>query len=204
MVIRNLFALSRLRTKEKSWWRHQMEKKFPRYWPFVRGIHRSPVNSLHNGQWRGALVFSLICVWINSWANAGEAGDWRRYHAQYDVTVMWPLAARYCDVRETSSYINNLEMTRSRVCSGHKYDVHQPPVVKIRLEIPLKSPRGLWANRVTHKPSNYLNQCWLIVIGPLVTCLDQSIAVFFPENEFENVACITAAISSGRMFELYM
>ena len=24
-------------------------KHFPRYWPFVRGIHRSPVNSLHKG-----------------------------------------------------------------------------------------------------------------------------------------------------------
>ena len=27
-------------------------KLFPRYWPFVRGIHRSPVNSPHKGQWR--------------------------------------------------------------------------------------------------------------------------------------------------------
>ena len=35
---------------------------FPRYWPFVRGIHRSPVNSPHKGQWRGALMFSLIYV----------------------------------------------------------------------------------------------------------------------------------------------
>ena len=25
-------------------------KHFPRYWPFVRGIHRSPVNSAHKGQ----------------------------------------------------------------------------------------------------------------------------------------------------------
>ena len=40
-------------------------KHFPRYWPFVRGIHRSPVNSPHKGQWRGALMFSLICAWIN-------------------------------------------------------------------------------------------------------------------------------------------
>ena len=38
---------------------------FPRYWPFVRGIHRSPVNSPHKGQWRGALIFSFICAWIN-------------------------------------------------------------------------------------------------------------------------------------------
>ena len=40
-------------------------KHFPRYWSFVRGIHRSPVNSSLKGQWRGALMFSLICVWIN-------------------------------------------------------------------------------------------------------------------------------------------
>ena len=38
-------------------------KHFPCYWPFVRGIHRSPVNSPHKGQWRGALLFSLI--WYN-------------------------------------------------------------------------------------------------------------------------------------------
>ena len=37
-------------------------KHFPRYWPFVRGIDRSPVNSPHKGQRREALVFSLICV----------------------------------------------------------------------------------------------------------------------------------------------
>ena len=59
-------------------------KHFPRYWPFVRGIHRSPVNSPHKGQWRGALMFSLICVWINAWVNNREAGDLRRYH-----TPLW-------------------------------------------------------------------------------------------------------------------
>ena len=63
-------------------------KHFPRNWPFVRGIHRSPVNSPHKGQWRGALMFSLICVWINDWVNNREAGDLRRYRAHYDVIVM--------------------------------------------------------------------------------------------------------------------
>ena len=65
-------------------------KHFPRYWLFVRGIHRSPVNSPHKGQWRGALMFSLICVWINSWVNNRETGDLRRHRAHYDVIVMWP------------------------------------------------------------------------------------------------------------------
>ena len=53
-------------------------KHFPRYWPFVQGIHRSPVNSPYKGQWHGALIFCLICVWINGWVSNGEAGDLRR------------------------------------------------------------------------------------------------------------------------------
>ena len=53
-------------------------KHFPRYWPFVWGIHRWPVNSQHKGQWHGALMFSLVS--INGWVNNGEAGDLRRHH----------------------------------------------------------------------------------------------------------------------------
>ena len=30
----------------------------------------------------------LICTRINGWVNNGEAGDLRRHHAHYDVTVM--------------------------------------------------------------------------------------------------------------------
>ena len=50
-------------------------KHFPRYWPFVRGIHRSPVNYPHKGQWCWVLMFSLIYAWINGWVNNREAGD---------------------------------------------------------------------------------------------------------------------------------
>ena len=64
-------------------------KHFPRYWPFVRGIHRSPVNSPHKGQCRGALMFSLTCVWSNGWVNNREPGDLRRYHAHCDVILMY-------------------------------------------------------------------------------------------------------------------
>ena len=63
-------------------------KHFPRYWPFVRRIHRSPVNSPHKGQWRGAFMFTLICIWINGWVNNREAGGLRCSFAHYDVTVM--------------------------------------------------------------------------------------------------------------------
>ena len=63
-------------------------KHFPRYWSFVRGIHRSTVNSPHKGQWRGALMFSLICARINGRVNNREAVDLRRHRAHYDVVVM--------------------------------------------------------------------------------------------------------------------
>ena len=65
-------------------WRH-----FPHYWPFVRGIYRSPVvNSPYKGQWRGALMFSLICVSTNGWVNNRDAADLRHHWAHYDITVM--------------------------------------------------------------------------------------------------------------------
>ena len=63
-------------------------KHFLCYWPFVRGINRSPVNSLHKGQWHCALMFSFICIWINGGVNNDEAGDLRRHRAHYDVNVM--------------------------------------------------------------------------------------------------------------------
>ena len=50
-------------------------KHFPRNWPFVRGIHLSPVNSPHKGQWRGALMFSLICA-LNKRLSKQSWGWW--------------------------------------------------------------------------------------------------------------------------------
>ena len=78
-----------------SWWRHQMETcsaplAFVRgIHRWLRGIHRSPVNSPHTDQWCGALVFSLICVWRNGSVNNQDAGDLRGHCSHYDVTVMW-------------------------------------------------------------------------------------------------------------------
>ena len=63
-------------------------KHFPRNWPFVWGIHRSPVNSPDQGQLCGTLMFSLICAWIYDWVNNRKAGDLRRHRAHYDVIVM--------------------------------------------------------------------------------------------------------------------
>ena len=74
-------------------------KHFPRYWHFVRGIHRSPVNSPHKGQWRGAQIFSLICAWINGWVNNRETPSrslWR--HCNDHPTLICDI--QYRDTRQ--------------------------------------------------------------------------------------------------------
>ena len=83
VILRNIYIAC-------LWWRRKMEtfSAFSRYRPFVRGIHRSPVNSPHKGQWRGALMFSLIWAWKNGRVSNRYVGDLRRHRAHYDVTVI--------------------------------------------------------------------------------------------------------------------
>ena len=58
---------------------------FTCYWPFMMGIHRSPLYSFHKYQWRGDLTFSLNCAWTNDRANNR---DLRRHRAHQDNIVM--------------------------------------------------------------------------------------------------------------------
>ena len=69
-----------------AWWRHQIET-FPALLALCAG--NSPVT--------GALMFYLIYAWINGWVNHREAGDLRRHHAHYYVTVMIPGCLRVKD-----------------------------------------------------------------------------------------------------------
>ena len=85
-----------------TWWRHQMET-FSALLALCAGNSPVPVTSPHKGQWRGALMFSLICVWINCWINNREAGDLRRYGAHSDVIVMIKIYAFYS--RNISEYV---------------------------------------------------------------------------------------------------
>ena len=78
-------------------------KHFPHYWPFVWGIHRWPVNSNHKGQWRTALMHSLICACSNGWVNNRCASDLRRHRAHYNVTVMMITTG---DLSQNFPYLN--------------------------------------------------------------------------------------------------
>ena len=58
---------------------------FPRYWPFVRGIHQSPMKNASDVElW----CFLWSAHWINGWAINHEASDLRRHCTHYDVIVM--------------------------------------------------------------------------------------------------------------------
>ena len=91
-------------------------KHFPHYWLFVRGIHWWPVDSPHIGQWHRALMFSLICAWINCWANNRDTCEWRCHGALYGVTVMMYFSLKrslvLLEINEIL-HIENKKMTKS-------------------------------------------------------------------------------------------
>ena len=63
-------------------------KHFPRYWHFVRGIHRSPVNSPHKRPVALSFDVSLICAWTNGWVNHRDASDLGRHCVNFGVTFI--------------------------------------------------------------------------------------------------------------------
>ena len=93
-------------------------KHFPRQWPLVREIHRSPVNSPHKGQRCRSLMFSLICARTNSWSHNEDAGVLRHHYAHYDVIVMGMLTE--CEYFMTHRIFQNNKHV-FRVCPIPRY-----------------------------------------------------------------------------------
>ena len=61
-------------------WNH-----FPPYWPFVRGIDRSSVDSFHKGQWRGAWMLWYVHE--------------HTIEQTIEISVIWDAIERYRDVQ---------------------------------------------------------------------------------------------------------
>ena len=74
-----LFMLTKI-WKNVSLWRHQMET-FSALLVLLCG-------EFTEGQWRGALMFPLICARLNACVNNREAGDLRRHRTHYDIIVI--------------------------------------------------------------------------------------------------------------------
>ena len=54
-------------------------KRILRYCPLLRGIHQSPVDSLHKGTVIRTLGVSVLFVWTTCWTNSRLTGDSRRH-----------------------------------------------------------------------------------------------------------------------------
>ena len=124
-------------------------KHFRRYWTFVRGMHRSPVNSPHKVQWRGALIVSLICA-LNKrlskqswgrWFGAPSRSSWRHHNdLNIDVTIiseyvlcavrmlrLWTLAKYSCIATDPLCVVWRRALTTCLLCGAplYKVDLYQ-------------------------------------------------------------------------------
>ena len=144
-------------------------KHFPRNWPFVRRIHRSPVNSPHKGQWRRALMFPLICVWINDWVNNREAGDLRRHLDHYDVSVMENVLIITLIPRQDRR--RHFQTHFLRKCFEFLLIFHWSLFPRVQLTIYQRWFRSwLGADQVT---SHHLNQWWSGLLTHICVTLPQ-------------------------------
>ena len=111
-------------------------KHFPRYWPFVQGIHRSPVNSPHKGQWRGALMFSLICAWINGRVNNPDAGDF-----ETPPQPLW----RHC-----SAWLLNWHNYSIALTLRKQLENYSKSITRFNTELQIHMTRNKWKYFVCH------------------------------------------------------
>ena len=83
-------------------------KHFPPYWPFVWGIHRSPVNSPHKVQWPWPLMFSLICA-LNKGLSTQSWGWWFEMPSR----SLW----RHCNILwNVKCHIEHLALNMTFIC----------------------------------------------------------------------------------------
>ena len=196
-------------------------KHFPRYYPFVRGILPSPVNSPHKGQWRQALMFSLICAGINGWINNREAGDLRRHRAHYDVTVMDKL---FIKLHWTSDKLQSIVVTQGvqeywcriccpwitslyhwRVCTLHRRCTKPLPKPTKQIYDPILSHHGSINATAWHRCNDLIN---LVGYTPgSVSCMSwtpfhrksnsmkiDNFAIFLTCHECTDIACHVQAL----------
>ena len=94
-------------------------KHFPRYWPFVWGIHRWPVNSPHEGQWHRALIFSSICTWTKGWVANRIPVIWDA--TALIMTSLWWSWKTWVKSRDTYPQQNTTKQIN--ICTGIFYNL---------------------------------------------------------------------------------
>ena len=86
----------------------------------VRSLHDDVIK-------RGALMFSLICTWINGWVNNGEAGDLRRHRGHHDVNVMGTISSYNPKIRRSVAAYVAAQRDLTKCWHCHKSLKKKPP-----------------------------------------------------------------------------
>ena len=86
-LVLSVIAITMSNGNRRTLW-HMMTSSNGNIFRVTGPLCGGPVNSPHKGQWRWALMFSLICAGINDWVNNRKVGDLRRHRSHYDVNVM--------------------------------------------------------------------------------------------------------------------
>ena len=120
-----------------SWWHHQMET-FPRYWPFMQRMHRSPVDFLHKDQWRGAVMFFFhLC--LNKRLSKQTWGWW----FETPWSSLWYHCNIQCLVALSLELLHNIwelmEFTKSTHVQAETWFNHLILAARIKIKMPLQA-----------------------------------------------------------------
>ena len=99
----------------------------------------------HKGQWRGALMFSLICAWINGLVNNREDGDFRHHRAHYDVIVM------FCSRQYRYTNVNASQFSSNSIVGQQRVWVIDKRNIKARHYCPICEGIHWWPVDSRHK-----------------------------------------------------
>ena len=138
-------------------------KYVPRYWPFIRGIHRSLVNSPNRGkgQWRGALMFSSICAWPNGWVNNQDSDDFPRTKSVSTGKLCCIWATVLPHLNFPAAYMLNIQVSWAGLTGGPLVQkVESRLLVKILLLFQIFK---IWTIQSSVTINTFL---WLIYIRP--------------------------------------
>ena len=176
---------------------------FPRYWPFVRWIHRSPVNSLHKGQWFGALMFSLIYTWTYSWVKNRNTRDLRRHRTHCDVIVMssevWWLMLSMKFICISSSVFMKSWLEQTNFIGYHWNNTHPQLNIPSTLlsalifvmeehgsySCPPTPQQAIMARYITHRDK----------VAPILTAVDQYLVLGRGADFHRNSSCMYHSFS---------
>ena len=170
-------------------------------------VGNSPVtvNSPNNGQWRGALMFSLICAWINGWVNTREAGDLRRHRTHYDISVMnlgqnttIPIYAKWilkCRLPNGVTILSQPTRANPAFFLSHIKSYH------LNSQNIIKCITSQWIFEFKYLSSRHHSACWWHIVNwthgnTLQGNLNRNSNIFMQKNVFENFVWEMSAILS--------